>query len=79
MEEKEIKIYKNMQSFSKNLKSERLAKGYTQKEMANLLSIRPQSYQAYEVGLSYPTCENLIKIAVILDISLDQLFDINLL
>lgn len=76
---KKIDIYKNMQAFAKNLKSERLAKGYTQKNMAEILGIKPQSYQAYEGSISYPTCENLLKLAKILDVSLDILFDINIM
>ena len=63
--------------FAKNLKLERVAKGLTQKEFAEMLDIKPQSYQAYEKGVTLPTVENLIKISMLLNLSLDELFEIN--
>ena len=74
MNKKIIEYYKN---FSKNLKLERKSKNITQKEVAKLLNITPQSYQAYESGITMPTVENLLKITTIFNISLDELFEIS--
>ena len=69
------KIYKFSKNFARNLKNERLANKMTQKEFAEKIGIKTQSYQAYENGLTMPTAENLLKISIILDVGLDYLFD----
>lgn len=71
--EKEILNY--YQNFAKNIKIERLAKGMTQKQVAEKLGIKTQSYQAYENGLCMPTAENLLKLSIIFSCSLDELFE----
>ena len=48
----------------------------TIKQMAEKMNIKTQSYQAYECNISMPTAENLLKIVEILNISLDELFEI---
>ena len=58
---------------SKNLKSLRKDYGYTQKQIAEILGITYQSYQAYERGITTPTLKHFIKIAEIYDVSLDFL------
>ena len=58
---------------SKNLKDLRKQYGYTQKQVAEKLSITYQSYQAYELGLTLPTYINFIKLADLYDVSLDYL------
>ena len=70
------KIYEYSKNFAVNLKAERLAKHFTQKQMAEKMNIKTQSYQAYECNISMPTAENLLKIVEILNISLDELFEI---
>lgn len=70
------KVYKHSKIFAENLKSERVAKNLTQKQLASSIGITTQSYQAYEAGLTLPTAENLLKLSLILDISLDELFEI---
>ncbi|MBQ9792061.1 MAG: helix-turn-helix transcriptional regulator, partial [Clostridia bacterium] len=35
-----------------------------------------QSYQAYESGLTMPTAENLLKICLVLNVTLDYLFEL---
>lgn len=78
MEEKvKNELYKHLDMFAKNLKLERIAKGLTQKQLAEMLDIKPQSYQAYEKGVTLPSVENLIKISMLLSLSLDELFEIN--
>ncbi len=70
------KIYKLTQNFAKNLKIERVAKGLTQKQVAEKLGIKVQSYQAYESGLATPTVVNLLKLVCVLNFSLDDIFEI---
>ena len=70
------KIYKYCANFSKNLKNERLSRKLTQKQVAEMINIKTQSYQAYEKGLSLPSVENLIKISIVLQVSIDDLFEI---
>lgn len=69
-------LYSYFNNFSKNLKKEREQKNLTQKQLASSIGITTQSYQAYEAGLTLPTVENLLKLSLILDISLDELFEI---
>ena len=71
------KIYMFNKNFSKNLKNERLANNMTQKEFAEKIGIKMQSYQAYESGLTMPTCKNLLKICLILNVTPDYLFEFN--
>ena len=70
------KLYKHAKTFSKNLKFERESRKLTQKVMADKIGIKTQSYQAYESGISLPSSENLLKIAIIFELSIDELFDI---
>lgn len=69
-------IYKHLECFAKNIKNERLARHMTQKHVAESLGISTQSYQAYESGIAMPTAENLVKLAVFFDLSLDDLFEL---
>ena len=69
------KIYKFNNNFAKNLKRERIANNLTQKNFASQIGITTQSYQAYEAGLTMPTAENLLKICLILNVTLDYLFE----
>ena len=71
--DKEIKKF--CENFAKNLKEERKVKNLTQKQVAEMINIKTQSYQAYESGVSLPTVENLLKLAKVLDLSLEDLFN----
>ncbi len=62
-----------MQIFCQRLKESRLSVGMTQRQIADALSIAQPSYIRYENGSSEPTLENLVKIADILDVSVDFL------
>lgn len=55
------------------LKELRLQHGYTLAKMGEMLGIRYQSYQAYELGIAVPSLQNFIKISKIYDVSLDYL------
>lgn len=72
------KIYKYLKNFSKNLKMERLARKLTQKQVAEHLGIRTQSYQAYENNVSMPNVVNLLQLSDFFGISIDDLFELDL-
>ena len=55
---------------------ERLANKMTQSQISKLIGIKTQSYQAYESGLTMPTAENLLKICLVLNVTLDYLFEL---
>lgn len=69
-------IYKLTQNFSKNIKIERKFRKMTQKQVAEAIGIKTQSYQAYEKNIAMPSLENLLKLAIIFDVSLNELFEI---
>ncbi len=62
-----------MSNFSQNLKRYRLVYGATQKQMAEQLDMTPNAYQKYELGTREPNLTTLIKIADLLNISIDDL------
>lgn len=70
------KVYNHCKIFARNIKFERNSKGLTQKEVADALGIKTQSYQAYESGISLPSSENLLKLAIVLEVSIDELFEL---
>lgn len=59
--------------FSTQLKKLRTEKKLSQDALAEQLFISRQSISKYETGESTPDLENLIKIADILEVSLDEL------
>ena len=63
---------KNM-NFSENLKTFRLQFGYTQTQIGDKIGIRPSNISDWENGKSRPEYENLIKLADIFDVTLDEL------
>lgn len=75
----EEKINKQLKTLSKILFELRESsikddgKCLTQKEVAEMLGVRYQSYQAYERGVSYPSIQNFLKLAEIFDVSLEYL------
>jgi len=65
-----------MKIFSIRLKEERQHNNYTQKQMAELLSLPTTTYQNYEAlskNNREPNLEMVVKIAKILNISADYL------
>lgn len=65
-----------MNKFRERLKEERLALGLTQKQIAEQLGISHKTYCNYEQKSShrrYPDLDLLIKIANVLDVSIDYL------
>lgn len=59
--------------FSERLKDLRRQAGLTQVEVAEKLGISQQAYASWERGIKRPTQENLVKIAQILNVSVDYL------
>ena len=58
--------------FGAFIQKNRKAKGYTQQELADQLGITLKSVSYFECGLTYPSQENIFKLAEILDMSLDE-------
>lgn len=59
--------------FGKRLREMRMKHNLTQQNMADMLNIALRSYQCYETGTRNPSFDLLIKIADILDTSIDFL------
>lgn len=51
----------------------REAAGLKQYELAVRMGVKSASVSAWENGQAYPTAENLLKLSVILDCSVDEL------
>ena len=79
MSSMENKINEQLQQLGKELQflREKMplknGKAWTQQDVADELGVRYQSYQAYELGKSYPTLKNFLKLAELFDVSLDSL------
>ena len=71
-----IEVRLILKVFSEKLKELRLAEGYTQMQISELLNLRQQSYLRYETGRGEPNLETLVKIAKIFDVSTDYLLGI---
>lgn len=59
--------------FSERLKNLRKQAGFTQVDVANKLGISQQAYASWERGSKKTTQDNLVKIAQILNVSVDYL------
>ncbi|WP_302171896.1 helix-turn-helix domain-containing protein [uncultured Streptococcus sp.] len=59
--------------FSERLKNLRKKVGLTQVDVAGKLGISQQAYASWERGVKKPTQDNLVKIAQILNVSVDYL------
>ena len=60
--------------FSERLKELRLEKDLSQKEVADLVHVNRVTYTNWERGKREPSFEKLVKLADLLDVSLDWLF-----
>lgn len=60
-------------SFAEVHKTARVAKGLTQLDEAAKLGLKQPAVSAWESGRSYPTPENLVEIADLLDLDLGEL------
>jgi len=59
--------------FNERLKTYRKRAGLSQEQFASALNVKQYNVSDYEVGRSEPSIELLIKIAKILEISIDEL------
>lgn len=63
----------NIRKLGRLLKKERTARGITVEELARTLMISQMAIYKWERGLSAPTLDNLIRIAFIMELSIDDL------
>lgn len=63
-----------LEGFGDRIKAIRQERGFTQKQLANLLGVTEQAVSKYERGTSYPDITMLNGISEVLDCSLDYLF-----
>lgn len=68
----------NQDVFLENLKSARISKNYTQKDMAERLGTTQGAYQKWESGGREPNFENLIKLAEVFNVSVDKLLGVKI-
>ncbi len=59
------------------LRMERLKRGWTQEDVANMLNMGRASYAQYETGKTIPTTENIIKLAQIYRVPTDYLLQVD--
>ena len=62
-----------MKIFQTTLAEQRKLNKLTQKQVAEYLGITQPSYIRYENGQAEPTLANLVKLAVLFDVSVDYL------
>ena len=60
------------QAFGAFIKKHRTAKQMTQEDLAAALGVTKKSVCYFEKGRTFPTQENIFKLATILDMSLDE-------
>jgi transcriptional regulator with XRE-family HTH domain len=63
----------NMDKFAERLKQLRSDRKMTQTRLAQLLDVSPRVYNRWETGVATPHFDTIVKIANILDVSLDEL------
>lgn len=59
------------------LKKSRLNKGYSQKDVAELLHISRQAISKWENGNSYPDLDNLVKLSTHYEVTIEELLEEN--
>ena len=62
-----------MSDFAKNLRKFRKRKGYSQKKLAETLHYGYTAIANYESGRNEPSFDDLLRLAQILDVTLDEL------
>jgi len=67
-----------MSDFAKNLRRFRKRKGYSQKKLAQTLNYGYTAIANYESGRNEPSFDDLIHLAQILDVTLDELIGVEL-
>lgn len=59
--------------FNKRLREIRMKRGYTQQKLSESVDIALRTYQCYETGTRTPNYSVLIKLADVLEVSIDYL------
>ncbi|RMF00384.1 MAG: XRE family transcriptional regulator [Alphaproteobacteria bacterium] len=62
-----------MEQFADRLRELREARGLTQARLAELLEVSPRVYNRWETGAAAPRLDTVVKLADILEVSLDEL------
>lgn len=62
-----------MSTFSERLQQVRQERGFSRKEIADILEITPRAYQYYEEGKREPNYDRLVAISNFLKVSADYL------
>ena len=62
-------------SIGENIKRYRKEKGYTQRELADLIGVSVQAVSKWETNAGVPDISQIVPLASVLDISTDELFD----
>ena len=63
----------NMEKFAERLKQLRSARKMTQTRLAHLLEVSPRVYNRWENGVATPHLDTVVRIADLLNVSLDEL------
>lgn len=62
----------------KKIRQLRVQKGFSQEELSEKIDISPRHMCTIENGNSFPSLETFIKIADVLDININQFFNLNI-
>ncbi len=73
LEKAEEQVKKFLLHFKCEIRELRRYYGLTQKQVAEKIGVATQCYQAYESGVSVPTLQNFIKLAILFDTLTDEL------
>lgn len=63
----------DMEGFAERLRKARKTRGLTQARVAELLEISPRVYNRWERGTSVPKLDTVVKIAELLEVTVDAL------
>lgn len=65
-------------SFSNKLKELRIDRNLTQEQLAKLIEVHPKTYKNYETGKTLPRIAVIRKLAIVLEISSDELLEMQI-
>jgi transcriptional regulator with XRE-family HTH domain len=71
-----LSVNKEAKNIGKNIRAFRLAKGWTQHDLAEKLGSTQKTITAYERGTRHPTAEKIPKIAGIFNVTVNELYGI---
>jgi transcriptional regulator with XRE-family HTH domain len=67
------KLRLEMENFAKRLKDLRKSRGLSQSKLAEMVEVTPRVYNRWERGSTIPRLDTIVKIADVLQVSLDEL------